>query len=139
MRSVTLPTIRAIISMRSGKAKDREKAIAELATAAPYEFTSASFPSPLLFHVYIRGVAYLDACQPHSAVVEFQKIITHLGLVANSIIEPLTRLQLARAYAMSGDATKAKASYQEFLALWKDADPDIPIFKQAKAEYARLP
>jgi eukaryotic-like serine/threonine-protein kinase len=139
MRSVTLPTIRAIISMHSGKAKDREKAIAELATAAPYEFTSASFPSPLLFHVYIRGVAYLDARQPHSAVVEFQKIITHLGLVANSIIEPLTRLQLARAYAMSGDATKAKASYQEFLALWKDADPDIPIFKQAKAEYARLP
>ena len=138
MQAVTLPTIRAIIDLQSRKAKDPEKAIAELAATASYEYTSASFPSPLLFHVYIRGIAYLEANQPHSAVFEFQKIIAHPGLVANSIIEPLTRLQIARAYAMSGDVTKSKPAYHDFLTLWKDADPDIPILKQAKAEYAKL-
>ena len=72
------------------------------------------------------------------AVIEFQKVLDHPGVVQNNLIGALARLQLARAYMMSGDAAKAKAAYQDFLTLWKDADPDIPILKQAKAEYAKL-
>jgi tetratricopeptide (TPR) repeat protein len=137
MQAVTLPTIRAIIALQSGTEKAGEKAIAALAPAAPYEL-AAAFPSPPLFSVYVRGLAYLAANQPRSAVVEFQKILAHPGMAVSTIIDPLTRLQLARAYAMSGDATKAKAAYQDFLTLWKEADPDIPILKQAKAEYAKV-
>jgi eukaryotic-like serine/threonine-protein kinase len=137
MRAVTLPTIRAIIALQNGTENAGEKAVTSLAATAPYELAT-SFPSPPLFHLYIRGVAYLHANQPRTAVFEFQKILAHPGIVANSIIDPLTRLQLARAYAMSGDATEAKSAYQDFLTLWKDADPDIPILKQAKAEYAQL-
>ena len=137
MRSVTLPTIRAIIALQSGVAKDRDKAIAALAATAPYEFSTPDFTPPL-FHIYIRGLAYLDANQAPSAVIEFQKILDHPGIMRNSIIGALAHLQLGRAYAMSGETTKAKAAYQDFLTLWKDADPDIPILKQAKAEYAKL-
>jgi eukaryotic-like serine/threonine-protein kinase len=81
---------------------------------------------------------YLAAHQGSEAVVEFQKILDHRGIVLNSPIGALAHLQLGRAYAMQGDTAKAKAAYQDFLALWKDADPDIPILKQAKAEYAKL-
>ena len=72
------------------------------------------------------------------AAAEFQKFIDHRGLVANFPWGALARLGLARAYTMQGDTAKAKAAYQDFLTLWKDADPDVPIYKQAKAEYARL-
>ena len=138
MRAVTLPTIRAIIALQSGTQKAGEKAVTELTPAVLYEFSSPYFGAPPLFHLYIRGLAYLRANQPHAAATEFQKILDHPGFVTGTIIEPLSRLQLARAYAMSGDTAKAKAVYQDFLTLWKDADPDIPILKQAKAEYARL-
>ena len=74
-----------------------------------------------------------------AAAAEFQKILDHRGLVWNGVIGALARLGLGRAYALAGDAVKARAAYQDFLTLWKDADPDIPIFTQAKAEYARLP
>jgi eukaryotic-like serine/threonine-protein kinase len=137
MRAVTLPTIRAIIALQSGT-EAGEKAITALAPTASYELAAPYFGTPPLFHLYIRGLAYLDANQPRSAVLEFQKTLAHPGISGGTIIDPLTRLQLARAYAMSGDATKAKAAYQDFLTLWKDADPDIPILKQAKAEYAQL-
>ena len=73
-----------------------------------------------------------------AAVAEFEKPLNHRGIVLNSVTGALANLQLGRAYAMAGDTAKAKASYQNFLALWKDADPDIPILKQAKAEYAML-
>jgi hypothetical protein len=73
-----------------------------------------------------------------AAAAEFQKICDHRGVVLNFPLGVLAHLQLGRAYAMSGDTVKAKSAYQDFLILWKDADPDIPILKQAKAEYAKL-
>ena len=83
-------------------------------------------------------MAFLAAHQSAMAAAEFQKIIDHPGVVVNEPIGALAHLGLGRAFAMSADTAKAKAAYQDFLALWKDADPDIPILKQAKAEYARL-
>ena len=91
-----------------------------------------------LYPIYVRGEAYLAAHQGAEAAAEFQKILDHRGIVVSDPIGALARLQLGRAFALSGDKTKAKTAYQDFLTLWKDADPDIPILKQAKAEYARL-
>jgi tetratricopeptide (TPR) repeat protein len=138
MQAVTLPTIRAILDLQGGTEESGEKAMHALAPSLHYELAAPYFGAPPLFHLYIRGLACLRAQQPGAAAIEFQKILAHPGLVAGTIIEPLTRLQLARAYAMSGDVAKAKAAYQDFLTLWKDADPDIPILKQAKAEYAEV-
>jgi hypothetical protein len=76
--------------------------------------------------------------QGREAAAEFQKILDHRGIVLNEPIGALAHLQIGRAYAMQGDPAKARAAYQDFLTLWKDADPDIPILKQAKAEYAKL-
>jgi eukaryotic-like serine/threonine-protein kinase len=131
-----LPTIRAASTVCSG---DPSKAIEALAAAAPYEFgqTSEAFGFSL-YPIYMRGVAYLAAHQGNAAGVEFQKLIDHTSLVWNEPIGSLAHLQLGRAYALQGDPAKARAKYQDFLALWKDADPDIPILKQAKAEYAKL-
>ena len=91
-----------------------------------------------LYPAYLRGEAYLAGHQGREAAVEFQKILDHSGIVLNDPIGGLAHLQLARAYTLQGDPAKAKAAYQNFLTLWKDADPDIPILKQAKAQYARL-
>ena len=91
-----------------------------------------------LYPVVVRGEAYLAAHQGSEAATEFQKILEHRGTVVNSPIGALAHLQLGRAYAMQGDTAKAKATYQDFLTLWKGADPDIPILKQAEAEYAKL-
>jgi eukaryotic-like serine/threonine-protein kinase len=87
---------------------------------------------------YLRGEAYLLVHRGQEAAAEFQKIIDHRGIVFNEPFGALAHLQLARAYALQGDTAKARTKYQDFLNLWKDADPDIPILKQAKAEYARL-
>ena len=81
---------------------------------------------------------YLVQRNGPAAAAEFQKFLDHTGIVQNFLLGSLAHLQLARAYALSSDTAKAKAAYQDFLALWKDADPDIPILKEAKAEYARL-
>jgi eukaryotic-like serine/threonine-protein kinase len=86
----------------------------------------------------VRGEAYLAAHQGAEAAAEFQKILDHRGIVVSDPIGALAHLQLGRAYALSGETTKAKAAYRDFLTLWKDADPDIPILKQAKVEYAKL-
>jgi eukaryotic-like serine/threonine-protein kinase len=86
----------------------------------------------------VRGQVYLASRQGNEAAAEFQKILDHRGTVVNHPIGALGHLQIARAYTMLGDTAKAKTAYQDFLALWKDADPDIPILKQAKAEYAKL-
>jgi serine/threonine protein kinase/tetratricopeptide (TPR) repeat protein len=94
-------------------------------------------PGPL-YHVYLRGLAYLEAHKGKEAAAEFQKIIDHPAIVVNNIWGALAHLQLARAQVMMGDKEAARKSYQGFLTLWKDADPDIPIYKQAKAEYAKL-
>jgi eukaryotic-like serine/threonine-protein kinase len=91
-----------------------------------------------LYPIYVRGEAYLAAHRGTEAVAEFQKIFDHRGVVVNEPIGALAHLQIGRAYAMQGDTAKAKAAYQDFLTLWKDADPDIPILIAAKAEYAKL-
>lgn len=91
-----------------------------------------------LYPVYLRGGAFLAERKGREAAAEFQKIIDHGGIVVNYPIGTLAYLQLGRAYALSGDTNKAKTTYQRFFTLWKDADPDIPVLKQAKAEYAKL-
>ena len=91
-----------------------------------------------LYPIYVRGEAYLARRNGDDAAAEFQKIIAHRGIVLNSPIAALAHLQLARAYALSGNEREANAAYEEFLTLWKNADPDLPVLKQAKAEYAKL-
>ncbi len=108
---------------------------AELRSRAASEFLLGA---GTLYPAYVRGLAYLAAHQGAEAAAEFQKILDHRGIVLSDPIGALAHLQLGRAYALSGDKTKAKSAYQDFLTLWKDADPDIPILKQAKAEYANL-
>jgi serine/threonine protein kinase/tetratricopeptide (TPR) repeat protein len=127
-----LPMIHAAAALQSGSAN---KALEALAPAAPYELGSSGLS---LYPVYLRGEAYLAAHQGSAATAEFQKILDHACLLTNSPISPLAHLGLARAYALSGDTVKAKSAYQDFLALWKDADPDIPTLKEAKADYAKL-
>jgi hypothetical protein len=88
--------------------------------------------------MYPRGQAQLRAQAGGEAAAEFHRILDHRGLVAVSPFYPLAQLGLARAHALAGDLAKSRKAYQDFFALWKDADPDIPILKQAKAEYAKL-
>jgi hypothetical protein len=88
--------------------------------------------------IYLRGYAYLASEQAKEAAMEFQTILDHPGTTKNSPIGPLSHLGLGRAFAASGNTPRARTSYQDFFAIWKDADPDIPILKQAKAEYAKL-
>jgi tetratricopeptide (TPR) repeat protein len=132
-----VPTIRAQSAIGH---KDFPKAIEDLQVAAPYELAALHFAAfaAALYPVYVRGEAYLAAHQGSEAAAEFQKILDHRGIVLNEPIAALAHLQIARAYAMQGDTANAKTAYQDFLTLWKDADPDIPILKQAKAEYAEL-
>ncbi len=119
--------------------RDSGRATEALAVSAPYELgeTNTSFTFAL-YPVYLSGEAYLAAKQGKEAVSEFQKILDHAGVVGNEPIGALAHLGLGRAYVLAGDNAKAKTAYEDFLALWKDADPDIPIFQQAKAEYAQL-
>jgi tetratricopeptide (TPR) repeat protein len=132
-----LPSIRAYIELRAGHPA---QAVTLLQDTAPYDL---AFPPPqyseggTLYPPYVRGQAYLALHQGKEAAVEFQKFIDHRTIVANYPLASLARLGLARAYALQGDTPKARAAYQDFFALWKDADPDIPILKQAKAEYAK--
>src|SRR5271165_5423300 len=92
----------------------------------------------ILYPFYVRGLAYLQAKQGEQAAGEFKKILTHRGIAKNSPLASLSQLQLARAEVMMGDTVAARKSYQDFLAEWKNADPDIPLLQQAKAEYAKL-
>ena len=91
-----------------------------------------------LYAAYLRGEAYLKQGNGAAAAAEFQKFLDHRGLVVNFPLGALAHLQLGRAYAMAGDSAKARSSYQEFFALWKNADPDVPILQQAKTEYEKL-
>jgi serine/threonine protein kinase/predicted Zn-dependent protease len=133
VQSVWLPTVRAQIE--TGR-KNPARSIELLQAAGPYELGNVGSLS--LYPVYVRGEAYLAARQGSEAAVEFQKILDHRGIVLNEPIGALAHLGLARAYALQGDTAEAKAAYQDFLTLWKDADPDIPILAAAKAEYAKL-
>ncbi len=131
-----LPTIHAAAWLRSS---DPAKALESLTSAVPYElggnFENLNF---VLYPVYLRGEAYLAEKQGAAAAAEFQKILDHPGVVRNEPIGALAHLELGRAYVLSGDTAKGKSAYKDFLTLWKDADPDIPILKEAKAEYSKL-
>ena len=120
------------------------KAVDLLQTAIPYEGGVRSAGSEILigagtfYPAYVRGEAYLAAGQGREAAIEFQKILDHRGIVLSDPIGALAHLQLARADVLIGDRDKAQAAYKDFLGLWKDADPNIPVLNQAKAEYAKL-
>ena len=129
-----LPTIDAAIEISN---RNPSQAILDLEATTPYEL-GGPLMFPYLYPSWIRGQAYLAANNGTAAALEFKKLIDHPGVVLNQPIASLARLQIARAYAMQGDTAKAKATYHDFLMLWKDADPDIPILKQAKAEYVKL-
>jgi len=131
VQSYYLPTLRAQLALSRD---DPSRAVEVLQAAAPYELSS----SGALFPVYVRGESYLAAHRGNEAAAEFQKILDHRGIVVNAPIGALAHLGQGRAYALSGDKTRAKIAYQDFLTLWKGADPDIPVLKQAKAEYAKL-
>lgn len=131
------PSIKAAVQLAKGHAG---QAAAELKEAR-YDFGQEIQPGTNVgtaYLPYIRAEAFLGAKQADAAVAEFQRIIDHSGAVANTLFAPLARLGLARAHALKGDRAKARTAYQEFLTLWKDADPDIPILQQANAEYAKL-
>ena len=117
--------------------------VERLQIALPYELAANGLnfiPKYLggLHSAYVRGEALMAARRYAEATAEFQKILDHRGIVGTDPIGVLAHLQLGRVFALSGDKARAKAAYDAFLALWKDADADIPILKQAKAEYARL-
>ena len=134
-----LPALHALLALNHG---EPSKAIELLQIAVPYDLGAprSSFHGffGTLYPVYVRGEAYLAAHQGAQAAAEFQKILNHRGIVVSDPIGALAHLQLGRALALWGEKTKAKTAYQDFLTLWKDADPDIPILKRAKTEYAGL-
>jgi tetratricopeptide (TPR) repeat protein len=129
-----IPTIRASIKLRQ---HDPAAAIDLLRGTAKYDLAfTGSVDS--VYPAYIRGLAYAGLGDGQSAAAQFQKLIDNPGFSVRNVIGPLARLQLGRAQKMMGDSTSARKSYEEFLSIWKDADPDIPIYQQAKAEYAEL-
>jgi hypothetical protein len=116
-----------------------DRAVIALEPSLPYELGNPPPESAGTLHpAYIRGLSYLAQKNGAAAAAEFQKLIDHPGIVQNFLLGSLAHLQLGRAYAISADPTKAKAAYQSFFALWKDADTDVPILNEAKAEYAKL-
>jgi tetratricopeptide (TPR) repeat protein len=146
LREILLPTIRAQIEV--GR-KNFLRAVQLVEPTAPYQLSPlGSAPNSCLYPMYVRGMAHLGAQQGSAAFADFQTILDHRGLLWNCTTGPLSRLGLARTYALyarstrgadaEADFVKSRAAYKDFLTLWKDADPDIPILKQAKAEYAKL-
>ena len=134
MQKYLVPTVRAAVKLQQ---HDPHAAIDLLREAVQYEF--AVTPSfDYLYPAYIRGLAYLESGDGRSAAREFQKMIDNPGMCWGYIIGPLARLQLGRAQRLMGDNASARKSYEEFLGIWNDADPDVPIYRQAKAEYAQL-
>jgi eukaryotic-like serine/threonine-protein kinase len=139
VESSHLPALRALLALNHG---DPAKAIKLLQIAVPHDLSAprssihGNFGA--LYPVYVRGEAYLALHQGVEAAAEFQKILDHRGIVVSDPIGALAHLQLGRAYSLSGDTTRAKSAYRDFLTLWKDADADIPILKQAQAEYAKM-
>jgi tetratricopeptide (TPR) repeat protein len=134
VQSVVVPTVQAQVELSRG---DPSKSIELLHAAELYELSDVAMGG-CIYPAYVRGQAYLALKNGAAAGAEFQKILSHRGIVKTCETGALARLELGRAYAIQGDAAKARAAYQDFLTLWKDADPDIPILKEAKAEYAKL-
>jgi serine/threonine protein kinase/tetratricopeptide (TPR) repeat protein len=137
LQSLWLSAIRAQVALDR---KNPSMAIESVQTAVPIELGQITFVNNIscLYPTYIRGEAYLAAGQGKPAAAEFQKILDHNGIVWNCWTGVLAHLGVARAYALSGDTVKAKSAYQDFFAIWKDADPDIPVLIAAKSEYAKL-
>ena len=128
VQAVYVPLVQAVVALNVGNA---ENAIELLKSGLPYD--KAATPN-----LYVRGLAYLKAGQGTEAAQEFQKILALRNFAPTDPLMSMAHLGLGRAYALSGDTAKSRAAYQDFFALWKDADPDIPILKQAKSEYAKL-
>ena len=131
VNEIFVPTIRAQIEIDHSNAG---KAVDVLQRALPYELGFIAGLVP----IYVRGEAYLRLGRGQQAAAEFQRILDHQGSGRLSMVYALAHLGLARAYALTSDTAKGRKAYQDFFALWKDADPDIPILKEAKAEYAKL-
>jgi len=136
MQNYWLPTVRAAIALQG---HDSARAVEILRTSVPYELADPPpFSAGTMYPVYLRGEAYLAAADGGMAAAEFQKILDHPGVIVNFPLSALSHLGLGRARALAGDSAGARTAYQDFFALWKDGDPDIPILKQAKTEYAKL-
>jgi hypothetical protein len=134
-----LPTLRALSALTHRAPLD---AVEHLERARPYDLAlpGTAFFAKFggLYPAYVRGQAYLQAGRGREAAAEFQKVLDHRGIVLADPVGALAHLQLGRAYVISGDMAKAKNAYQDFLTLWNDADADIPVLRQARAEYAKL-
>jgi tetratricopeptide (TPR) repeat protein len=139
VQSNYLPTLRALFSLHAGQPS---QAIEQLQPARSYEFANPAINFKAyfgaLYPVYVRGEAYLAANKGAEAVAEFQKILDHRGLVLVDPMAARARVELGRAWAMAGNRANARAAYEDFLTLWKDADPNVPLLAQARAELARL-
>jgi tetratricopeptide (TPR) repeat protein len=123
-----LPTVRAIVELQR---KNPTRALSLLEAAKPYEISDYG-------SLYVRGEAYLQAHDGAKAAAEYQKILDHRGIGALDPAYALARVGLGRAWVLQGQTAKARSAYQDFLAFWKDADPDIPVLKQAKEQYEKL-
>src|SRR5438270_4734 len=134
LNRVDIPATQAFIELQQN---NPQKAIALMETARPYEL-GAGPGAAGYWPIYVRGEAFLKARNGAKAAAEYQRILDHKGVDPTNVFYTLASLELGRAYVLQGDTTKAKTAYQDFFATWKDADPDIPILKEAKAEYARL-
>jgi eukaryotic-like serine/threonine-protein kinase len=132
VQAMYLPVIHAQLALGHG---DPQKALDTLAPYAKYDLGGTQFG---LMQIYLRGQAFLAQKKGPAAAGEFKKMLDNRNIAPNDVEPPLAQLGLARAYALSGDSAKARTAYQDFLATWKAADPDIPILKQAKSEYAKL-
>jgi hypothetical protein len=129
-----VPTVRAAVKLQQ---HDPAAAIDLLRETVQYDL-AGTLSFDYLYPAYIRGLAYLQSGDGRSAAGEFQKLIDNPGLCWGYITGPLARLQLGRAERLMGNNASARASYEEFLNIWKGADPDLPIYRQATAEYAQL-
>jgi len=142
VRFTYVPTLRALIALNHG---EPSKAIESLQTAIPYELgipteggSEFLLGAGNLYPAYVRGLAYLAARQGRKAAAEFHKILDHRGIVISDPVGALAQVQLGRAYVLAGDKDNARTAYGDFLTLWKAADLEVPILKQAKAEHAKL-
>jgi tetratricopeptide (TPR) repeat protein len=127
-----LPTLRAMFALQRG---DVAKAIEELQSAIPYQTGVPRLLIGAMYPVYVRGEAFLAEGRGTEAAKEFQKILDHRGVVASDPVGALARLELGRAYRLSGNSAKAKAAYEDFLTLWKDAEASVPVLMEARSEY----
>jgi len=138
IRFGALPAVQALAALHRGKPDDAIEALSPVSSRELLYAWNRPYSLPFMLPVYVRGQTYLAAHRGAEAAAQFQMLLDNPGFVLNSVTGALAHLGLGRAYAMEGDTAKAKTAYQDFLTLWKDADPEIPILKQAKAEYAKL-